>query len=86
MQSTVVITATPPPTLVAPILLESGLDEVSLNPQSLPEFKQAIIQLTVAEAEAIAKAALKLDSVASVRAVVSALVTSRADDYRIKLI
>lgn len=65
--------------LAAPILLGLGLDEVSLNPQAIPALKQAITQLTVAEAEAIAKAALKLDSAARVRAVVSASVNHRTN-------
>lgn len=66
--------------LAAPVLLGLGLDEVSLNPQALPAIKQAITQLTVAEAEVIAKAALKLDSAARVRAAVSTLVTRSSND------
>lgn len=34
--------------LAAPILLGLGLDQVSLNPQAIPGFKQAIAQLTMA--------------------------------------
>ncbi len=45
--------------LAAPILLGLGLDEFSLNPQAIPALKQAITQLTVAEAEAIAVAFLE---------------------------
>ena len=67
--------------LAAPILLGLGLDEISLNPQAIPTLKQAISQLTVAEAEAIAKAALKLDSAARVRAMVSASITRKVNDY-----
>ena len=63
--------------LAAPILLGLGLDEVSLNPQAIPALKQAITQLTVAEAEAIAQAALKLDSAARVRALVSTCLTEQ---------
>ena len=63
--------------LAAPILLGLGLDEVSLNPQAIPALKQAITQLTVAEAEAIAQAALKLDSAARVRALVSNCLTEQ---------
>jgi phosphocarrier protein FPr len=58
--------------LATPILLGLGLDEFSLNSQAIPALKQAINQLTVAEAEAIAQAAMKLDSAAQVRASVSA--------------
>jgi len=54
--------------LAVPILLGLGLDELSLNPQAIPALKQAITQLTVTEAEAIALAGLQLDSAASVRA------------------
>lgn len=67
--------------LAAPILLGLGLDEISLNPQAIPTLKQAINQLTVAEAEAIAKAALKLDSAARVRAMISASITCKVNDY-----
>ncbi|MBR8840172.1 MAG: phosphoenolpyruvate--protein phosphotransferase [Stigonema ocellatum SAG 48.90 = DSM 106950] len=42
-----------------PILLGLGLDEVSMNPQTIPAFKEAIAQLTLAEAEAIAFEALQ---------------------------
>jgi len=59
--------------LATPILLGLGLDELSLNSQAIPALKQAISQLTVAEAEAIAQAAMKLDDAAKVRASVSAL-------------
>ncbi len=59
--------------IAAPILLGLGLDEVSLNPQAIPALKQAIAEATVAEAEAITKAALNLDSAARVRALVSSL-------------
>lgn len=57
--------------LAVPILLGLGLDEVSLNPQAIPTFKQAVTQLKVSEAEAIAQAALQLDSAAKVRAALS---------------
>ncbi len=59
--------------LATPILLGLGLDELSLNSQAIPALKQAISHLTVAEAEAIAQAAMKLDDAAKVRASVSAL-------------
>lgn len=66
--------------IAAPILLGLGLDEVSLNPQAIPALKQAIAEATVAEAEAITKAALKLDSAARVRAVVSASATRKVNE------
>jgi len=67
--------------LAVPILLGLGLDAVSLNPQAIPAFKQAIVQLTVAEAEAIALAALEQDSAAKVRAVVSTALTRKTNDH-----
>lgn len=65
--------------LATPILLGLGLDEFSLSFQAIPALKQAINQLTVAEAEAIAQAAMKLDDAAKVRASVSALLTIKDD-------
>ncbi|MFH7026925.1 MAG: phosphoenolpyruvate--protein phosphotransferase [Heteroscytonema crispum UTEX LB 1556] len=53
----------------APILLGLGLDEVSMNPQAIPAFKQAIAQLTTAQIEAIVFEALQQDSAAKVRAI-----------------
>jgi phosphocarrier protein FPr len=53
--------------LAAPILIGLGLDELSVNPQAIPAIKQAIAQLTVLEAEAIAASALQQDSAADVR-------------------
>jgi phosphocarrier protein FPr len=53
--------------LAAPILLGLGLDELSVNPQALPIIKQAIAQLTVVEAQAIASSALQQDSADQVR-------------------
>jgi phosphocarrier protein FPr len=52
--------------LAAPILLGLGLDEVSLNPQAIPGFKQAIAQLTMAQAETIVASAMDQDSAADV--------------------
>lgn len=66
--------------LAAPILLGLGIDEFSLNPQAIPILKQTISQLTVAEAEAIAASALKLDSAAKVRALVLDLVTAKTNE------
>ena len=54
-----------------PILVGLGIDEISLNPHAIPKIKQAIAQLSFAEAEAIAQAALKLDSPECVRMLVS---------------
>lgn len=59
--------------LAVPILLGLGLDELSLNSQSIPEIKQIITQLTVAEAQAIAATALKLDSASQVRDLLTSL-------------
>ncbi len=56
--------------LAAPILLGLGLDELSVNPQSIPTLKQAIAQLSVTEAEAIATLALQQDSANHVRALI----------------
>lgn len=57
--------------LAVPILLGIGIDEFSLNPQSIPTLKQKITQLTQTEAIAIASSALKLDCAAKVRSLVS---------------
>lgn len=66
--------------IAVPLLLGLGLDEVSLNPQAIPALKQAIAEATIAEAEAISLAALKLDSAAKVRALVSASGTRKVKD------
>ena len=57
-------------TLVAPILLGLGLDELSVNPQAIASLKQAISHLTISEAQAIAYVALQQDSATSVRELV----------------
>ncbi|HLO84966.1 MAG TPA: phosphoenolpyruvate--protein phosphotransferase [Nostocaceae cyanobacterium] len=57
-------------TLVAPILIGLGLDELSVNPQAIAPLKLAISQLTMVEAEALANVALKQDSAQSVRELV----------------
>ena len=57
--------------LAVPILLGLGLDELSLNPQSIPQIKQIISQLTISEAEAIAHSALQLDSAIQVKSFIS---------------
>lgn len=67
--------------LAAPILLGLGLDEVSLNPQAIPAFKQAIAQLTMAESEAIAASAMQQNSATEVREVVSAFMNRQVNDH-----
>lgn len=57
--------------LAVPILLGLGLDELSLNPQSIPQIKQIISQLTTQEAEAIAHSAMQLDSATQVKSFIS---------------
>ncbi|HEX9926853.1 MAG TPA: phosphoenolpyruvate--protein phosphotransferase [Anaerolineae bacterium] len=57
--------------LATPILLGLGLDEFSMSGPAIPLVKQTIGQLTMAEAEAIAQAVLKLDSAEAVRAYVA---------------
>jgi phosphocarrier protein FPr len=57
--------------LATPILIGLGLDELSVNPQTIPTLKQAIAQLSIVEAEAIAASALQKDSAAQVRELVS---------------
>ncbi|NMG21011.1 phosphoenolpyruvate--protein phosphotransferase [Brasilonema bromeliae SPC951] len=61
--------------LAAPILLGLGLDEVSLNAQGIPGFKQAIAQLTMVEAEAIAASALQQDSADKIRTLIRQMLT-----------
>jgi multiphosphoryl transfer protein len=53
--------------LATPILLGLGLDEVSVSPQAIPRFKQAIAQLTMTQAEALVASALQQDSAEKVR-------------------
>lgn len=57
--------------LAVPIFLGLGLDELSLNSQSIPQIKQIISQLTTQEAEAIAHSALQLDSASQVKSFIS---------------
>jgi phosphoenolpyruvate-protein kinase (PTS system EI component) len=54
-------------TLITPILLGLGLDELSVNPQSVAPLKQEITNLNMAQAQAMALGALKQDSATSVR-------------------
>lgn len=59
--------------LATPILLGLGLDELSVNPQSIPIIKQAIAQISLDEAVAIATSALQQDSATQVRNLVQQL-------------
>jgi phosphocarrier protein FPr len=54
--------------LAVPLLVGLKLDELSMNSNSIPGVKKAIRELTVAEAEDIARRALMMDSVADVEA------------------
>ena len=54
-------------TLITPILLGLGLDELSVNPQSVAQLKQEITNLNMTQAQAMALGALKQDSATSVR-------------------
>jgi phosphocarrier protein FPr len=65
-------------TLATPILLGLGLDELSVNPQSIPGVKQAIARLSIVESEAIAASALQQDSAVHVRELISTSVTPPA--------
>ncbi len=57
--------------LATGILLGLGLDELSVNPQSIPVIKQGIHQLSLEESEAIALSALQQDSAEQVRKLIS---------------
>ncbi|MBD2509407.1 phosphoenolpyruvate--protein phosphotransferase [Nostoc muscorum FACHB-395] len=65
-------------TVATPILLGLGLDELSVNPQSIPGVKQAIARLSIVESEAIAASALQQDSAVHVRELISTSVTPPA--------
>ncbi|WP_392536130.1 phosphoenolpyruvate--protein phosphotransferase [Nostoc sp. C117] len=58
-------------TLATPILLGLGLDELSVNPQSIPAIKQAIAKLSLGESEAIVASALQQDSAEHIRELIS---------------
>lgn len=64
--------------LATPILLGLGLDELSVNPQSIPAIKQAIARLSIVESEAIVASALQQDSAVHVRKLISTSVTRPA--------
>ena len=53
--------------LATPLLLGLGLEEFSVSPPLIPGLKRAIARWSVAEAEEIARQALRLDSRAAVR-------------------
>lgn len=57
--------------LATPILLGLGLDELSVNPQSIPGVKQAIARFSIVESEAIVASALQQDSAEHVRELMS---------------
>ncbi len=61
-------------TLATPILLGLGLDELSVNPQSIPRVKQAIARFCIVESEAIAASALQQDSAVHVRELISTVI------------
>ncbi|WP_196525639.1 hypothetical protein [Nostoc commune] len=52
-------------------LLGLGLDELSVNPQSIPGVKQAIARFSIVESEAIVASALQQDSAVHVRKLIS---------------
>jgi phosphoenolpyruvate-protein kinase (PTS system EI component) len=56
--------------LAAPLLLGLGLDEFSMNAPAIPQVKQIIRQLTLSQAQALAKEALALDSADQIRELV----------------
>ncbi|MEH2452054.1 phosphoenolpyruvate--protein phosphotransferase [Nostoc sp.] len=65
-------------TLATPILLGLGLDELSMNPQSIAGVKQAIARFCIVECEAIVASALQQDSAVHVRELISTSVTPPA--------
>ncbi|MEH2295796.1 phosphoenolpyruvate--protein phosphotransferase [Nostoc sp.] len=62
--------------LAIPILLGLGLDELSVNPQSIPAIKQAIARFSIVESEAIVASALQQDSAVNVRELISTSVNN----------
>ncbi|MCC5663292.1 phosphoenolpyruvate--protein phosphotransferase [Nostoc sp. CHAB 5784] len=65
-------------TLATPILLGLGLDELSVNPQSIPGVKQAIARFCIVESEAIVASVLQQDSAEHVRELMSTSVIPSA--------
>src|SRR5205823_3740811 len=57
--------------LAAPVLLGLGVAEFSVSPPLIPEVKRAIARWSLGEAEAVARAALRMDSCESVRRLVA---------------
>lgn len=53
--------------LATPILVGLGVDALSMNPGAIATVKSAIVRLTIAEAEAIARSVLQLDSSETVK-------------------
>ena len=53
--------------LAVPVLLGLGVDELSMNPTAIPDVKQTISRISMAEAEKTADAVLNLDSAEEVR-------------------
>ena len=64
--------------LAIPILLGLGLDEFSMNPPAIPLAKQVIRALTLEQAQAVAQAALEIDSPEAVQALVRERVPAAA--------
>jgi phosphotransferase system enzyme I (PtsI) len=64
--------------LAIPILLGLGLDEFSMNPPAIPLAKQVIRALTLEQAQAVAQAALEMDSPEAVQALMSELMPAAA--------
>jgi phosphocarrier protein FPr len=57
-------------TVVAPILIGLGIDELSTNPQAIAPLKQVISQINTTESQALARVALNQDSASRVRELV----------------
>jgi phosphoenolpyruvate-protein kinase (PTS system EI component) len=64
--------------LAIPILLGLGLDEFSMNPPAIPLAKQIIRALTLDHAQAVAQAALEMDTPEAVQALVRERVPATA--------
>jgi phosphocarrier protein FPr len=60
-----------------PLLIGMGLEQLSLNPASIPTVKQVIAQLTIPEAQAIVAEAFEQDSGEDVRRLVSERFSNR---------